>query len=683
MQLPTVNIEGQQERANGPVDGYIARRSATGTKTDTPLIETPQSISVITRDQMAVQDAQTVGQAMRYTAGVEAESRAKIGGGAEIYYGRGFILDRYLNGLQVQGSTGFITPAFDPYMLERVEVLRGPSSVLYGANTPGGLVNMVSKMPTTTPLYDFMFQAGNRQSFQGGFDVGGPVAGSDTLFYRLTGIGKTADNQVDYTNMQRISIAPALTWRPDNDTTITLLLNYQYDPNVGLYNFVPAAGTVTPNINGRIGANLFAGEPNFNQYERQQVSAGYMAEHRFNDVFTVRQNFRYLYTAGALGQVLPAALDVDQATLFRYSAADKESTGTISLDNQGEARFSTGPVRHTILAGVDFQHTNFDGRISSGLAGDLNVYAPVYSQYLDTLYPFQNTKQSLDQFGLYAQDQMRWGRVALVLSGREDWANSHTTDNLVPSVSDQDDTHFSGRVGLVYLFDNGIAPYVSYSTSFQPTIGVNASGTPFKPTTGEQWEVGMKYQPPGYTSFGMVSLYNLTQQNALTVDPNNVLFQTQTGEIRSRGVELSTTLNLFDGFNLIGAFAYNDPTVTKSNGPDKDKMPVFVPNTLASGWGDYTVQSGALEGVQFGAGVRYVGWTFGDAANTLRVPSYTLVDGRIGYDLSKLSNELQGWRVALNGSNLLNTKYVSSCSGDVNCVIGLRRTILASVRKTF
>lgn len=290
--------------------------------------------------------------------------------------------------------------------------------------------------------------------------------------------------------------------------------------------------------------------------------------------------------------------------------------------------------------------------------------------------------QRQTQYGLYVQDQVRYGRWALLLGGRHDWAKTATDDRLAGARTDQSDHRLSWRTGPVYLFDAGLAPYFSFTTSFRPTAGVDASGAAFKPTTAQQYEAGVKYQPPGFNSFVTLAAFQLTQQHVVTVDSNNVLRQVQTGEIRSSGVELEGHANLAPGLNLIASYSYSNPIVTKAGDASRGKIPVNVPRNIASLWGDYVVQRGALAGFSFGAGVRHVGATFGDNFNTLRVPGHTLFDATVSYDMGALSRTLVGWRLAINASNLFDKRYVSECTND-NCLYGLRRAVLASLRYTW
>jgi len=321
------------ETAYSHVDGFVATRSATGTKTDTPLIETPQSISVVTRDQIDSQGANSTKQALGYTAGVAAESRSNFGG-YDIMYSRGFIIDQYLDGMRLQGSANQFPPQPELYGMERVELLRGPASMLFGQGSLGGLVNLVSKRPSDIPFNEMILQGGSYDRIQGGFDSTGKLDKNGELLYRITGFAKDADNQVNFVKDQRYYIAPSLTWRPDKETNWTVMATYQKDPSVGYYNFVPYNGSLGPNPLGQIPTNFYAGEPNFNVNTRTSYGITSLFEHEFSDVFTVRQNTRYLETTGTLNQVFPLFLSNNfsaMGILIPYRASPKQHRSASAL----------------------------------------------------------------------------------------------------------------------------------------------------------------------------------------------------------------------------------------------------------------------------------------------------------------------------------------------------------------
>ncbi len=689
--LPPVSVQAESESPVGPGLGYVAHQSTAGTKTDTPILETPQTINVVTRQQMDDQQVVTVGQALNYTPGVISQAKGTIGDAGDAIFLRGFggYGNEYLDGLRV--FSGLQTPQFDPYGLERIEVLKGPASVLYGQNDPGGTVNLVSKMPTANPLHEVFLETGSYGLAEGGFDLGGPIDNDGHFLYRLTGLGLSTDTQTDFVKNQRLFIAPAFTWKPDADTTITLLTSYQRDPVYGLGAAVPAQGSVVFNPNGSFPSHFYDGDPTYNNSSDSRYSVGYLAEHRFDDTFTVRQNFRYFHSELNQGYVINSGFEPDLVTLDRFAFADHDVLNGITLDNQLQANVATGPVRHTILFGLDYQHSWNRDQQFFGSAPSLNAFNPVYGQTIPTpTISIGNSVQQLDQVGFYFQDQMKLDKWRLLLGGREDWASSRTQDLDAGTTTPQFNRAFTGRAGLIYLFDSGLAPYVSYSTSFQPTAGTDFSGAPFNPTTGQQEEIGVKYQPPGFNSFITVSAFNLTQQNVLTQDPIHLTFSTQTGEVRSRGIEIEGKANLTNSLDLIASYTYLDAVNTKSNTtgttlggasePILGKRPVAIPTNSASTWANYTIHEGVADGLGFGGGVRYIGQTYGDNVNSITVPSYVLFDAALHYDLGHANETLRGLNLQVNATNLFDKKYYASCNNSSTCYIGLRRAVYATLR---
>ncbi|MBV1885770.1 MAG: TonB-dependent siderophore receptor, partial [Parvibaculaceae bacterium] len=636
--LDTVFVQGESASPLA-ADGYVARRSLGGTKTGALLIETPQSISVVTRDQMDARAVQNIGEAVQYTAGVQVNRRGESSGlaGSNIVI-RGFGGDgtagassnEYVDGLRITG-TNFASAGFEPYLYERIEVLKGPSSVLYGQGTPAGVVNHVSKRPTEEPLYEVQIEAGSFDRFEGAFDLSGPIDADGKFLYRLTGLALDTKAQTNFTSRKRRVIAPALTWQPTEATSLTILANYQEDnARGGFINRVPAYGTILANPNGEVPDDFYSGDPNYNDWDRTMYSIGYQFEHRFNDTWAFRQNTRYLhndlYFESIFGSLLP-----DLRTLSRSTFGADETADDVTVDNQLQANFATGAVEHTMLFGVDYQHQRKDTLRRSGSAPNLDIFAPVYYQAITIPAVYQNIEQTSEQVGTYLQNQSKWDKWVMTLGGRYDWADSETKNLLGGGVSNESDSAFTGRAGLGYMFDNGLVPYLSYSESFEPQGDVDFSGTPFEPTTGTQYEVGIKYEPTGYNSLITVSVFQLTQQNVLTADLVNSGYEVQTGEIRSQGVELESIASLGNGLSLTGAYTYLDLEITKSNNGDVGNTPIAVPDHSASLWADYKVGEGDLSGLGLGLGVRYMGSSYGDAANSFRVPSYTVFDASVQY----------------------------------------------------
>ncbi|MFC0409905.1 TonB-dependent siderophore receptor [Roseomonas elaeocarpi] len=689
--IPEVNVQATAWRAWQPTSGYVAPVTTTGSKTDTPIIEAPQSLGVVTRDQIDDQQAQSVSQALRYTAGVLPEVRPS--NRYDSVFVRGFggtgssaAYVNFLDGLRQQRGISYNVPGVDPWLLERIEVLRGPASVLYGQTGAGGLVNLVSKRPTEEPIHEVRLEAGNYGRVQSLFDFGGKLTEDGEFTYRLTGVARRADTQYDDTTESRIAIAPAVTWRPDNDTTLTILGNFQRDPEGGFYNFVPATGTVIANPRGKLRSSFFGGDPNFDDYERNQASIGYQFERRLDQVWTVRQNFRYSYIDSDFKALSIRTVNASTGAATRLATQSFDVANTFALDNQAQASFDTGPLRHTVLFGLDWARDSAKRKLgSANSTAAFNIFQPLYYQYITplTIGAAQTTYQNQDQLGLYAQDQVAFGKFRFNIGVRHDWATSETVTRSTSAHTSQDDGKTTWRTGLLYLFDNGLAPYASYSTSFLPNAGTSSparGNTPFDPTTGEQYEAGVKYQPPGFNSYVQAAAYHIRQDNVLTTDPNNALYSVETGRIRSRGVELEARASLADGLDLIAAYSYIDAEVTRSNGTDLGKRVPQVPHNLASGWLNYRFNEGPLRGLELGGGVRYVGSTYGNTTNTFKVDDVTLFDAAIRYDVGAAIPQAKGLELTLNANNIADKSYVASCSSEVACYYGNRLLLLGGVR---
>ncbi len=684
-------LEVTSETAVGPTHGYVARGSTTATKTGTSLLETPQAVNVIGRKEIEDRQAQSVSQALLYTPGVLTQYGTDVR--YDWLYVRGFVPGRYLDGLRLPfGARGYSQPRIESYGLERIELLKGPASGLYGQNSPGGLLNLVSKRPSAVPVREIQLQTGSFGRAQAAFDLSGPIDPDGRILYRLTGLARTTGTQVDDLEEDRVFIAPSVTFRPDSDTSLTILSQYLHidSPGGGAPQGLPTLGTLYTNPRGRIPTSRFIGEPNYDRFKLDQGFIGYTFEHRFNDVWTVRQNLRFAHVEADTQRVQAIGLGADGRTLSRYAWAFPEHSNLFNVDNQAEARFSTGPFDHTLLLGADYLRE--DARYDESqlrVVPSVNIFAPVYAGTVTRPPLGTRITQGRNQVGLYTQDEIRFGGFSLTLSGRQDWADAVTRTRTAATGAlarvKQDDAAFTGRVGLSYLFDGGFAPYVSYATSFQPTSGTNRHGSPFAPTTGDQIEGGIKVQPTGTNLLLTGAVFDLRQQNVLTPDAIDFRFNTQAGAARVRGLELEAKASLTDSLDLVASYAAMTSRFTKANADATgasivgNELP-FVPRHQASVWLDYTIRTGDWAGLGLGAGVRYIGVSVGDNANLYRTPVVTLVDAALRYDFGYRYPALKGIDLALNATNLFDKTYVTTCIAATGCFYGNRQTILATLR---
>ena len=669
---------GNQGRTTGgdpstAIDGYVAESSSTGTKTNTPLREIPQSVSVVTRDQIEDRGAETLDEAIGYSAGIGVNP---FGDDARFdqFIIRGFeqnITGVYRDGLRlpVFSFTGF---RIETYGADHIDILRGPTSVLYGLNNPGGLVNIVSKMPTEQAFGEVWASYGTHDNKAVGFDFGAP-SDNGKVAYRITGLLRDADTQVDFVENDRVYIAPSLTFKPSDATTFTILANYQKDKTGDTFQLLPADAV----LNGTIPRSTFLGEPDFSHLKGEQWGVGYQLEHRFDPAWTVRQTLRYDHATVDYQTIFPAgASPFDPSQVVRQALAADQSVDLFQVDTNIEHKSRFERVENTFLVGVDYSNFTGDSTIGGSAVGNaanpfdpsFDPFNPTYGQFfffnpltqLPVPFPETFQDQTLKQqtVGIYVQDQIKIDKRWIVtLGGRYDWVDSDVEDRFLDDgdgSGTRKDEAFTGRVGLGYLFDNGLTPYVGYSTSFFPIPLQSIAGATLDPEEGEQIEAGIKYQPKGFKSYGIVSVFDITKQNVTSENPGAPGTFIQTGEVQVRGLELEAVLDFDNGWKILGAYAHWNAEITEDEGGNVGNRPERIPADIASLWIDYTFRSGVLEGLGIGAGVRYVGDTFGDAANIFEVPSYTLFDAALRY-------QWDSWNLALNVKNLLDEEYAGTC----------------------
>lgn len=683
--LTPVSVRAGTERENawGPVTAHVAKRSATATKTDTSIIETPQSISVIGAEEIETRKADSLADAIGYTAGV-ARSLIRGGGGTgdltnDSFSLRGFEMDPQSGNYYRDGTKYTVNPyngRQEPYGLERIEILKGASSVLYGTAAPGGIINTVSKRPTAETLRELNVSVGSFDRKQLAGDFGGTLSDDGIWTYRLTALKRDSKTFIDHIPDDRTFIAPALRWQPTAGTSLTLLSEYQHDRSTAASE-LPVNGTLLANPNGRIPRKRFVGEPGYDKFDLTRYAVGYLFEHAFDDQLKLRHSLRYLRAFNTYDTAWISELAADQRTTQYRGAQDRnDRSSAVVADTSLQYNWSMGNIAHTTLAGFDITRQRHESERYDRSAAPLDLYSPVYGAALGEAVPSGfSWKERRTQIGLYLQDQLKIAdKWVVLLGGRYDrvrydekafFTEDLTADNEKSSAS-------TGRAGLVYLADNGLAPYVSFSQSFVPQSGTDRLGRRFKPTQGEQWETGVRYQPKGSDTLLTAAVYELSRSNGLVSDPMNRSYSIQHGEARSRGLELEAKTRIGKHTNLIAVYAYTDSRTLKSSPltPEQEgKRTVGVPFNQFSLWGDYNFGHFGLARLKIGAGVRYVGATPSATAN-IEVPAFTLFDAMVSYATGP-------WTLALNASNLTDKTYVASCSS--SCFYGEPRKVVGSV----
>lgn len=670
---------------------FVPSGAITASKTTAPLIETPQSVSVISRDQIDLLNFVDVQQAVRYTAGIVGENY-----GPDLRFDfltlRGFVPVQYVDGLQAPVSSTISNVGVDLYGFEAVDILKGPAGVLYGTTPPGGIYNLTSRRPSTRTSGEIQLKYGTDDFKQAAGTITGEL--TNGVSARLTGLYRDRDGQTDFVTARRAYVAPAVAFDIGPDTKITALGYYQWDRVEGDTNgFLPAVGVLVPNPVGKVRRSVNLGEPDYNYYRREQWSLGYEFTHRFSSALRFTQNARWSDYSEYQQIIYANGLSADNRTVTRSNFPFADDVQQFAVDSRFDAQFETGAIEHHVLAGLDYRNYREQSAFNFLPATNIDLFNPVYSA---TPIPaptslFDFTNQRLKQTGVYLQDQAHIGNLILTLSGRHDWMtiNNYATGAAFPEVKEK---KFTWRAGATWVTDSGIAPYISYATSFQPLVGQTFGGNAFDPSEGKQIEAGVKFDGRNmgddFRIFATGALYRIRQSNVLTQDTVNPGFSVQTGEVTSKGLELEVVARIRQQLSINASYTYLDAKVSESNNPAEVGARLAAqPRHKASLFVDYTHGSGAGGGV----GVRHLSSSNGVVAlpgatvttpsgivipATFTSPAVTLFDATLHYDIP-------GWRFAVNGSNLFDKRYAGRCTGLAGCFFAEGRQVIATVTKRF
>lgn len=731
------NAEAARSSEAIVVTGLKDKQTGSGTKTDTPLMATAQSITVIDNEELVRRNALSINQALGYVAGVSPNQRGGMVTRYDQLILRGFAPGVFLDGMRLLAGP-YSMPQIDFNRIDHIDVVKGPASVLYGNSTPGGLVNLTSKMPEEQASGRFEGQIGNYDTLRFTGDVNQPLDKDGRLLARIVGGWQKGDGLTSGTFSERYHVSPMVTFAPDADTSFTLVTSYQHSPSGGGYSGVPAYGTVLDNGGrGTLPRDINTGDPAYERYNHKAKSVAFFFRHALNEHLTVRSSarfqnnklsYRQLYITGFTTTGTGANRNSDFGTIVRGGGGADEDFDTTTIDNSINARFDTGSIAHNILVGVDYQRITGEnvqqfnaGQTANPLTSipNLNLFNPVYGGVMPSFdlrllsSAYTNGHSKRDQLGIYFQDQISIGRLQLIASGRQDWYDQNTLNLKNRSVALLSQKAFTMRLGALYEFSFGVSPFFSYSESFEPQAGATWQGTPFVPVTGRSYEGGFKYQPVGTGAIFTLSAYDLRRQNVPVSDPaagtNGIpsTSQIQIGETRVRGVEFEGRGEIVPDFDVVAAASYTDAIITQgtpaipatatnsgtptTTGTRQLGTPKWNASTFLSyDFGKSGAASGALAGFSFGAGLRYVGGSDGTTTyaivnnvTTFRrfdTKAFALVDAMLGYDLGKAVPGLDGWSLAVNAANLFDKTHITACPFNNSCYYGAARTVMASLR---
>jgi iron complex outermembrane recepter protein len=664
--LETLTVEAESDDTLVQ-EGYVGKQDRLGTKIDTPIAEIPQAISVVTQDQIEDQKPRTLNEALGYTASANPNSYG-FDTRYDAFFLRGF--QAYYNGMFRDGLRQYNGPSAwfktEPYGIEGITILKGPASSLYGISGPGGIVNVVTKRPKDVPFREVELLFGEHGRAQAGFDFSGPVNADETLLYRMTGLGRVADTALPGYPDDKLFIAPAFTYRPDGATKLTVLSELSHSVVGGTAAFYnPAPGVVS---------DLYEGDPAYNDFTQTQGRIGYEFEHEFNDLLTVRQNLRYTDVDADLEYSGHYPLGAD---LARYWGHYTETARNFVVDNMAQFSFDTGAASHSAVLGIDYGWSDYEAYSGLGYVSAADTAAsPV---------PFSGG-QRMNQLGVYAHDQVEWNNFIVFASARYDWVDT-TSSDATRTETDQKDDDLSYRIGASYRTEFGLIPYANYSTSFSPNIGLvyddvtSPVGRVARPTVATQKEIGVKYEIPGYNAVISAALFDIDQDDGVVFDASTNVNRQRQLDLNSRGFELEANASLYNGFSVIASYTHARVKIRQGATGTDGKELSASPNHVFSLWGHYDIDYGVLDGLGIGAGVRYVGSSFGDDANTYKNESRVLADAAISYDFGRRNIDLEGLSLQVNAKNLFDTQKQICSAG--YCYRDEGRSVFGSLRYRF
>lgn len=649
---------------------------STATKTDTPIIETPQPITVIDDELYLAQGAVSIGDTLNYVAGVTANPY-----GPDSRVDGAFV--RGINALQFRDGMRDVFSYYasiraDPYNFDQVELVRGPASVLFGQGALGGIINLVSKRPEFEANGETLLRYGSFNRKEALVDLTGPLSG--TVAGRIVARVRDADTQTDFVPDDRVMVSPSITFQPSPDTDFTLIGLYQEDDGGSTSQFLPLVGTILPNPNGQLPNNLFVGKPGWDRYDGRLLQATALFEHRFGDTARLNLKARYIdsdltyFTHYPDSYSNPANpfLDADQRVMSLYVDGSIAEMEIFSTDNNFQFDFNTGSaVEHTVLAGVDYSFNSV--RKIGGFATEaFDIYDIDYDALSDyggglpaPTYVAEDVDQ--DQVGVYLQDQIRlYDRVSIVLGARRDWTSAQSMGGAT-----RRDAATTFRAGIIGEVVEGFSPFFSYTESFEPIAGTASDGSAFIPKAGRQFEAGIKFHPAD-TILLTVTGYHIKESNRPVSDDStpDPFDQVQIGSLTSKGIEFESTAALPGNLNIIANASYNEAEVEGTN-RQLDNVPKFN----ASLWINKGVTLSADTSLLLGGGVRHVGenTSFGPAfPDGIVTPSFTLVDA-----MAEITRA--NWSLALNATNLFDKRYYSACLARGDCFVGSERNLMATV----
>lgn len=686
IQLAPIIVRGDLAYS-GAIDGYLAPATETGVKSGVPLADVPQSITVVTSTELEDRAPRQIEDSIAYVAGV-LPSTWGMDDRYDQFSIRGFDMGPYAvyrDGLpqKALGFSGFTT---DPYMIERIDVLRGPAGVLYGSNDAGGMINLVTKRPVFEPLADTMVAYDSNANATVGFDWSNVIDEDGTLAARITGKVRDGETEVENSENDRSFLSAGVTWAPSDVTSLTLLAHMQRDSLTPLI-FAPVNGEDVDPSWGYVPDDFRYRQSDFNHFKTEQQSIGTVFTHEFTPDLTFNQRIRFAHQTTDYAQLDFSYADADG--LYYYAFRNDGEAQTFGIDNNLEWSQGFGSIENALTVGVDYQHSEMevthyidedpdptdaiDETLYPVPYDDLNLDFPVSPPALSS-----ETRTTYVEAGIYVQDHVDFGQGTKLTAGlRHSWFETDAEDLLSDTSESQDNAATTGMIGLTHELTNGLTPYISYTEGYVQNVGKTIDGDVLDPSASKQWEAGLRYAPSSDLMLS-AALFDLRKTNVSEYDPDDLTFSsfTQAGEVKSQGIELEARGRVTDTLQGVLSYTYLDTEIVKSNDSSiVGNENAFAPNHQASLWLDYDAAAFA-PGLTLGGGLRHVSSYYSTQSNGRETEGFTLADLAVSYELSDFT-------VDLGVTNLFDKDFYNACYDGYGCSQAEGRVITIALNRSF
>lgn len=663
--LPTISIQAQ--KIDHP---YVAQNAASLLKSDAPLFETAQAVSVVTREQLDQKQATTLAEAINGIAGVVSGQRGRRGWDDFNIRGQSANNQIFIDGLRTSARSAV---AVDLSGIDQVQVLKGPASVNFGQVAPGGLVNLVTKRPEAENFARTDLSYGSYDFKQATFDLNYAPQNTEKGAFRLSGRYADQDDPVDYVYFKNLYISPTYNFDLGEHADLSVIASYQHR-EYQRYQGAPLVGTLLPSSLGKIDSSFFSGDPASDPYKADVYRAGWNFKYDFGNELVFRQNAAVQKTEMNGGFISLQAGGTETAVKRRLEVQDWDYTN-YTIDQNLQKTFQFGQITHELLLGFDVMQEKRETLADRCNFASINPFQPHYNQGCITALSLNSHSiTELQDMGLYARNRIALGDQWIInLSGRYDWAKSSSENVLKGTKTDpQDDQAFTGNASVMYLANQFVAPYISYATSFIPNIGTDKNDALFEPEKGKQYEIGMKFQSADQQIQGALSWFDLRRQNILVNDPTDINYQITEGEQTTQGIEAEVNAALSDRWTSSVAYAYTyDSKTTKSTeltaiGERLENTPEHTYSLMTR----YRPQ-GVL-GWYVGAGITGASATELAGLN-VELPAYTIYNADAGYDT-------EHWGAQLSIRNLFDKNYYSGVIDNRVVAFGNSRQVNFAVK---